>query len=283
MSQSRFRFAPSPNGRLHLGHAYSALLNEKMARESDGRFLLRVEDIDTLRCTSELTELMLADLAWLGLLWEEPALQQSAHLADYAQAQQRLKDAGLLYPCFCSRQDIARHVGTDPPRDPEGQPLYPGTCRQLSEEERARRHARGEPAAWRIDMTKAVARLAAPLLFVEQGSGNDRREPAQPQDWGDVILIRKDIATSYHIAVVVDDARQAITHVVRGRDLFHATHIHRLLQHLLDLPEPAYFHHKLIDDEQGRKLSKSLGSRSLADLRTEGVSPGDVRRALGFA
>jgi glutamyl-Q tRNA(Asp) synthetase len=282
MSRSCFRFAPSPNGRLHLGHAYSALLNEKMARESGGRFLLRVEDIDTLRCTPELTALMLADLGWLGLAWEQPVLQQSAHLSDYAQAQQRLKDAGLLYPCFCSRQDIARRAGTDAPRDPEGQPLYPGTCRHLSEEERARRLARGEPAAWRIDMTKAVARLAAPLFFIEQGSSDDSREPAQPQNWGDVVLIRKDIATSYHIAVIVDDARQGITHVVRGRDLFHATHIHRLLQHLLDLPVPVYFHHKLIDDEQGRKLSKSLGSRSLADLRAEGVSPGDVRKALGF-
>jgi glutamyl-Q tRNA(Asp) synthetase len=282
MSRSRFRFAPSPNGRLHLGHAYSALLNEKMAREAGGRLLLRVEDIDTLRCTPALTEAMLADLAWLGLRWEEPILRQSAHLSDYAQAQQRLKDAGLLYPCFCSRLDIARRAGTDAPSDPEGQPLYPGTCRHLPEEERARRLARGEPAAWRIDMAKAVARLASPLSFVEQGSGEDRREPARPQDWGDVILIRKDIATSYHIAVVVDDARQEITHVVRGRDLFHATAIHRLLQHLLDLPEPVYFHHKLIDDEQGRKLSKSLGSRSLADLRAEGVPPADIRRALGF-
>jgi glutamyl-Q tRNA(Asp) synthetase len=278
MSPPVFRFAPSPNGRLHLGHAFSALLNEKMAREEGGRFLLRIEDIDIQRCTPELTSAMLADLAWLGLRWEEPVLLQSDHMADYAQAQQRLKDMGLLYPCFCSRQDIARAVSTDAQRDPEGQPLYPGTCRRLSEGERNSRLALGVPHAWRIDMKKAVV----PLSFIELSSGQSVRADADPESWGDVVLIRKDIATSYHIAVSVDDARQGVTHVVRGRDLFRATAIHRLLQHLLALPEPAYFHHKLIDDDQGRKLSKSLGSRSLADLRAEGVAPQDVRQALGF-
>lgn len=282
MSHSVFRFAPSPNGRLHLGHAYSALLNERMARDAAGRFLLRIEDIDIVRCTPALTESMLADLAWLGLHWEEPVLRQSEHMAVYAEAQQRLKEEGLLYPCFCSRQDIAR-AGSDGPRDPEGQPLYPGTCLHMAKEERDRRLACGEAAAWRIDMAKAVALLAAPLVFIEASEGSGRSETAHPENWGDVVLIRKDIATSYHIAVVVDDARQGITHVVRGRDLFHATSIHRLLQHLLALPVPAYVHHKLIDDEQGRKLSKSLGSRSLADLRREGVSPADVRKALGFS
>ncbi len=282
MSQPVLRFAPSPNGSLHLGHAFSALLNEKMARDAGGRFLLRIEDIDRVRCTPELTELMLADLAWLGLHWQEPVLRQSTHLADYAQAQARLKDEALLYPCFCSRQDIARRAGADALRDPEGQPLYPGTCRHISEEERDQRLAAGESAAWRIDMASAIARLGAPLSFIEQGSGASVREFAEPQAWGDVILIRKDIGTSYHIAVVVDDARQGITHVVRGRDLFPSTAIHRLLQHLLGLRTPLYFHHRLIDDAAGRKLSKSLGSRSLADLRAEGVSPADVRNALGF-
>ena len=283
MSRQVFRFAPSPNGRLHLGHAYSALLNEKLAREASGRFLLRIEDIDTLRCTPEHTQAMLADLAWLGLIWEEPVLRQSEHLADYHRAQQRLKDRGLLYPCFCSRQDIARKVGDDAQRDPEGQPLYPGTCRHMTKEERDTRLARGEPSAWRIDMKRALAGLAAPLFFIEEGSGKAVSETAYPEIWGDVVIARKDIATSYHMAVTIDDARQGITHVVRGRDLFHATSIHRLLQHLLDLPVPVYFHHELIDDGEGRKLSKSLGSRSLGDLRQEGISPQDVRKALGFA
>ena len=282
MSIPTFRFAPSPNGRLHLGHAFSALLNERMARQAGGRFLLRIEDIDTVRCTSELTEAMLMDLAWLGLRWEEPAVRQSEHLERYRAVQQALRDRGLLYPCFCSRQDIARNTAPEAPRDPEGQPLYPGTCRCMSAADRARRLARGDPAAWRIDMTLTLTELRAPLVFSEQGSGAPVIEIARPQVWGDVVLVRKDIGTSYHIAVVTDDARQGISHVVRGRDLFHATAIHRLLQHLLALPVPRYFHHPLIGDETGRKLSKSFGSRSLSDLRQEGVSAADVRKALGF-
>lgn len=282
MSSSVFRFAPSPNGHLHLGHAFSGLLNDKMAREHSGRFLLRIEDIDTIRCTPALTGAMLKDLAWLGLHWQEPVLRQSEHLGDYHAAQQTLRDRDLLYPCFCSRQDIARTIAEGAPRDPEGQPLYPGTCRHLTAEDRAVRLARGDPAAWRIDMARARARLRAPLTFSEESSGAAVREIARPEAWGDVVLVRKDIATSYHIAVVIDDARQGVTHVVRGRDLFHATAIHRLLQHLLALPEPRYFHHQLLNDETGRKLSKSLGSRSLSDLREEGVSSVEVRRALGF-
>ena len=274
MSRPVFRFAPSPNGRLHLGHAYSALLNASMARETGGRFLLRIEDIDRPRCTDALTDAMLADLAWLGLAWEEPVLRQSEHLSDYQDAQARLRDMGLLYPCFCSRRDIARATAETSARDPEGQPLYPGTCRRLSDEERSHRLAQGAPHAWRIAMDQAVARIGTPLSCSEESSF--------PQAWGDVILARKDIGTSYHIAVVVDDARQGVTQVVRGRDLFHATAIHLVLQQLLGLPTPRYVHHALIDDAEGRKLSKSLGSKSLADLRAEGVTALDVRQALGY-
>jgi glutamyl-Q tRNA(Asp) synthetase len=282
MSISTFRFAPSPNGRLHLGHAFSALLNERMAREAGGRFLLRIEDIDRVRCTPDLTQAMLTDLAWLGLRWEEPVLRQSAHLGRYHAVQQALRGRDLLYPCFCSRQEIARKTGPDARRDPEGQPLYPGTCRRMPVEDRAHRLERGDPAAWRIDMMLATAELRAPLVFSEESSGSAVDEIAHPDAWGDVVLARKDIGTSYHIAVVSDDACQGITHVVRGRDLFHATAIHRLLQNLLALPVPHYFHHVLIGDETGRKLSKSLGSRSLSDLRQQGVSAADVRKALGF-
>ncbi|MGE0237921.1 MAG: tRNA glutamyl-Q(34) synthetase GluQRS [Parvibaculaceae bacterium] len=282
MSLATFRFAPSPNGRLHLGHAYSALLNEKMARAAGGRFLLRIEDIDTIRCTPELSRAMLMDLAWLGLKWEAPVLRQSEHLGRYREVQQVLRDRGLLYPCFCSRQDIARRVGADARRDPEGQPLYPGTCRHMTAADRARHLAQGDPAAWRIDMAQALAPVGAALTFSEAGSGARVEEIAHPEDWGDVVLARKDIDTSYHIAVVIDDALQGVTHVVRGHDLFHATAIHRLLQHLLALPVPRYHHHTLVNDEAGRKLSKSLGSRSLHDLREGGASAKDVRKALGF-
>jgi glutamyl-Q tRNA(Asp) synthetase len=282
MSRPVFRFAPSPNGRLHLGHAYSALLNERMAREAGGRFLLRIEDIDRPRCTDALTAAMIADLAWLGIAWEEPVLRQSEHLTDYRDVQRRLRDMDLLYPCFCSRRDIALATAETRERDPEGQPLYPGTCRHLSAEERSRRLAQGEPHAWRLAMDKAVASIGVTLFFTEEGSGVLARESAHAEAWGDVVLARKDIGTSYHIAVVVDDARQGVTQVVRGRDLFHATSIHRVLQNLLGLPTPRYFHHALIDDAEGRKLSKSLGSKSLADLRAEGVIAEDVRRVLGF-
>ena len=282
MSLPTFRFAPSPNGRLHLGHAFSALLNERMARDAGGRFLLRIEDIDSLRCTPELTEEMLGDLVWLGLRWEEPVLRQSEHLSRYQAVQQDLRDRGLVYPCFCSRQDIARRLGPDAPRDPEGQPLYPGTCRHMAAEDRALRLTRGDPAAWRIDMARALTPPGKPLTFSEEGSGTPVAQIAHPQAWGDVVLVRRDIGTSYHIAVVVDDARQGVTHVVRGRDLFQATAIHRLLQQLLALPVPRYCHHALISDEAGRKLSKSLGSRSLRDLRAAGIPARQIREALGF-
>jgi glutamyl-Q tRNA(Asp) synthetase len=264
-----FRFAPSPNGHLHLGHAYSALLNEREAKHRAARFLVRIEDIDTTRCTKALADACLADLAWLGLQWEEPVRFQSEHMADYRAALDALEVRGLLYPCFCSRREIALKAG-EALRDPEGQVLYPGTCRGVA-------RSRSEPHALRLDMTKAAA-LAGPLTFIE----SEAEIAADPAAWGDVILARRDIGTSYHIAVVVDDALQGITDVVRGRDLFAATAIHRLLQELLGLPAPRYRHHALIGDETGRKLSKSAGDRSLASLRAAGVTAADIRRELGF-
>ena len=276
MTGPAFRFAPSPNGRLHLGHAYSALLNLEAARAAGGRFLIRIEDIDTLRCAPALAEAALADLAWLGVVSDEPVFYQSRHLADYRAAQDKLAALDLLYPCFCSRKDIAAHAGEA--RDPEGQPLYPGICKSLSAAERDRRIAKGEPHAFRLDMARALAFVTQPLTFGENGI----RIAADPARWGDVILLRKDIGTSYHIAVCIDDARQAISDVIRGRDLFQATSIHRLIQQLLGLPEPRYRHHDLIGDETGRKLSKSRLSRALADLRADGVTPAEIRAALGF-
>jgi glutamyl-Q tRNA(Asp) synthetase len=276
MRQPAFRFAPSPNGALHLGHAYSALLNAELARAAGGRFLVRMEDIDLVRCPRHLAEAALADLAWLGLNWEVPVRYQSEHLADYRRAQDRLAAMGLLYPCFCSRKRIAESAM--PGRDPEGQPLYPGTCRDLSPSERQDRIGAGEHYALRLDMARAIPAAGASLDFEEQG----RRIRLDPAAWGDVILVRKDIGTSYHVAVVVDDALQGITDVVRGRDLFQATAIHRLLQVLLRLPVPRYRHHELIGDETGRKLSKSAGDRSLASLRRAGIGPAEVRAVLGF-
>lgn len=266
-----FRFAPSPNGRLHLGHAYSALLNEREAKMAGGRLLVRIEDIDTVRCTAELAQACLEDLAWLGLQWEEPVRSQSRHMDDYRDALAKLDALGLLYACTCSRRKIA--AAADPElRDAEGQVIYPGTCRDAG-------RSRDAPHALRLDMHKACAMLKVPLRFTELGEGEVIADPAA---WGDVIVARRDIGTSYHIAVVVDDALQEITHVVRGRDLFAATAIHRLLQELLGLPVPLYRHHPLIGDETGRKLSKSAGDRSLASMREAGVRPEEIRRELGF-
>lgn len=267
MIRPRFRFAPSPNGLLHLGHAYSALLNYKMAKEAGGEFLVRIEDIDRTRCTIEFAAMALADLRWLGLRWQEPVRRQSEHLDDYAGQARRLTDRNLLYPCFCSRRELAFRARGDL-IDPEGQPVYDGLCKNLSPGERQRRLAHGERCSWRIDMDGSIAEAEAMEL--------------DPRPWGDVVLLRKDIGTSYHLAVVTDDALQQITHVVRGRDLQAATSIHQLLQRLLEFPTPAYVHHELIGDEVGQKLSKSRGSRSLRDMRNEGVTPEGVCRTLGF-
>lgn len=263
MSISAFRFAPSPNGELHLGHAYSALLNERMAREAGGRSLLRIEDIDRVRCTAELTRRVLEDLGWLGLNWEKPVRIQSEHFTDYRAQQERLAKMNLLYACFCSRSDVAVKSAS---RDPEGQPLYSGKCRSLSETEVTGRIASGEPHALRIDMGAAVGRAGI----------------SEALAWGDVVLVRKDIGTSYHMAVVTDDHLQGITQVVRGRDLEAATSIHLLLQRLLGFASPHYHHHELIGGESGHKLSKSEGAKSLRALREDGLTAKNVRRMLGF-
>jgi glutamyl-Q tRNA(Asp) synthetase len=293
MPKPVFRFAPSPNGFLHLGHALSAMMNFDLARETGGRFLLRIEDIDAARCRPEYEAAIYEDLAWLGLTWEQPVRRQSEHLASYGAALTRLQQDGLVYPSFESRAEIAELVaqreamgaasGSRPwPRDPDGAPLYPGDARLLSSAERVHRMA-AEPYALRLDMAKAIAGVG-PLTWGEMGAGtrNEAGEiAAAPEAWGDVVLARKDIPTSYHLAVVVDDALQGITHVVRGRDLFAATAVHRLLQVLLGLPAPMYRHHRLILDAEGRKLSKSTPTTALHELRAQGLTPNDIRRKIG--
>ncbi len=278
-----FRFAPSPNGFLHVGHAFSALLNADLAARLRGAFLLRLEDIDTARCTRAFEAAALEDLLWLGLRWPQPVRRQSDHIADYRRMQARLAGEGLLYPCFCSRGDISRAIAEKPdwPRDPDGSPLYPGTCRALTPAERAARQA-AEPHAWRIDMAAAVVRTGA-LHWTEWSDAGTTLIAADPLAWGDVVLARKDIGTSYHVAVVADDALQGVTHVVRGRDLLAATAVQRVLQVLLGLPEPVYRHHPVLRDAAGDKLAKSRGAPSLRALRTEGVTAQAVRQSLGFA
>jgi glutamyl-Q tRNA(Asp) synthetase len=284
-----FRFAPSPNGYLHLGHAYSALLNDEIARAAGGRLLLRIEDIDTERCRPEYEEAIYEDLRWLGVAWQEPVRRQSEHLADYQTAIARLEAEGLLYPSFESRRELAalateleRQGGW--PRDPDGVPIYPGRARRLSAAERQRRRDAGEPFALRLAMDKAMA-YAGVLTWTETGAGPSGQTgliTAAPQMWGDVILARKDSPASYHLAAVVDDALQGATDIVRGQDLFWSTSIHRLLQALLGLPEPAYHHHKLILDDAGQKLAKSTNATGLRELRAAGLKPFDIRRMVGL-
>ena len=284
-----FRFAPSPNGYLHLGHALSALLNADMARAAGGRLLLRIEDIDAARCRPEYEAAIFEDLAWLGLRWDEPVRRQSEHLDEYRAALARLDEMGLVYPAFESRAEISRLIAAREaegpwPRDPDGAPLYPGDAKHLSAAERARRIAAGEPYALRLDMQAALAR-AGPLTWIETGAGPDGEigtVPADPARWGDVVLARKDVPGSYHLAVVVDDAAQGVTDVVRGRDLFHATSVHRLLQALLGLPAPRYHHHRLLLDVDGRKLSKSTRATGLRELREQGLTPAGIRRRAGL-
>lgn len=284
-----FRFAPSPNGYLHLGHALSAMLNADMAQVAGGRLLLRIEDIDETRCRPEYEVAIYEDLSWLGIQWELPVRRQSGQHGDYRAALAKLDVAGLIYPSFESRAEIAARVAEHEthglwPRDPDGAPLYPGDAKAMAVGERARRMASGEPYALRLDMAAALER-AGLLTWHETGAGpagETGTVAADPAAWGDVILARKDTPTSYHLAVVVDDAAQGVTDVVRGRDLFYATCVHRLLQVLLGLPQPRYHHHRLVLDANGNKLSKSTAATGLRELRARGLEPADIRRQLGL-
>ncbi len=284
-----FRFAPSPNGYLHLGHALSALLNADMARAAVGRLLLRIEDIDAARCRPEYEAAIYEDLAWLGLTWEQPVWRQSDHENDYRLALARLEAMDLVYPSFESRAEIAALVAEKEkqrpwPRDPDGAPLYPGNGRSLPAADRLRLVNSGTPYALRLDMAAALARTSM-LTWHETGTGPTGETgtvAAKPEVWGDVILARKDAPASYHLAVVVDDAAQGVSDVVRGHDLFHATSVHRLLQTLLGHPQPKYHHHRLIMDEDGKKVSKSTSATGLRELRARGAAVGDIRRAVGL-
>ena len=290
MSPPVFRFAPSPNGYLHLGHAYSALLNFDCARRSGGRFLLRIEDIDPTRCRPEFETAIYQDLGWLGMAWEQPVRRQSEHLSEYRNAVEQLFARDLVYPSFESRAEIARMVAEREaeapwPRDPDGAPLYPGAAKSLAADERARLLGSGAPYALRLDMAAACAR-AGDLGWIEHGHGPEGETgtvTARPQAWGDVILARRETPTSYHLSVVIDDALQGVTEVVRGEDLFWSTSVHRLLQRLLGLPQPAYRHHRLVLDGEGRKLSKSTMATGLRELRAGGAAPADIRRLAGLA
>jgi glutamyl-Q tRNA(Asp) synthetase len=291
----RIRFAPSPNGRLHLGHAFSALYASNTAAELGGIFMLRIEDIDVGRCREEFVDAIYEDLAWLGLTWETPVRRQSEHFDAYEAALKKLRDLNVVYPCFATRREIELSITENNidlerwPRDPDGALLYPGIYKNLPAEEKNALMWEGRTYAWRLDMEKAqilAERMAGgPITFYEEESGpagEAGRQPIQPNLFGDVVIARKDVPTSYHLAVTVDDALQNITHVTRGRDLYPATYVHRLLQVLLDLPEPKYRHHRLIEDETGRRLSKSARDLGLGDLRLTGKSPDDIRRMIGL-
>jgi glutamyl-Q tRNA(Asp) synthetase len=261
------RFAPSPTGYLHQGHALSALTAWHIAQEKQGRFLLRIEDIDPERCRPEYEAAIYEDLAWLGLKWEEPVRRQSEHMADYAAALEMLKAKGLIYPCFCSRRDIAEaaHAASPDINNPHGA-LYPGTCKKLLPQEIGERLARGESPAWRLDMEKAKVAVA-PLTWFDLIA---KTVSATPEIFGDVVLARKDTPTSYHLSVVVDDFLQGVNLVIRGQDLFEATHIHRLLQALLGFEPVAYYHHQLLLDQDGKKLSKRDGAKRLSPSSLSG-------------
>ncbi len=280
------RFAPSPTGYLHLGHAFAALVAAESAQRSGGRFLVRIEDTDRTRARPEYEAAIFEDLAWLGLQWEEPVRRQSEHFGDYAHALDVLKGLGCAYPCFCTRKDIEAEfaASVNAPQGPDG-PIYPGTCRALPESVRAQRLARGDGHAWRLDVAASLARFTAPLTFEEFGGGpaGEHGTIAVKADlFGDVVLARKDAPASYHMAVVVDDALQQVTLVTRGNDLFAAAHVQRLLQALLKLPMPQYSHHRLILDASGKRLAKRDQATTLKHLRADGWTPARVREALGL-
>ena len=270
------RFAPSPTGYLHLGHALSALTGWRRAREAGGRFLLRLEDIDPGRCRPEFAAAILEDLAWLGLDWDGPVRAQSEHLDEYRTMLDSLQARGLLYPCFCTRADIAREVAAsaNAPHGPDGAPLYPGICRELPVSERTARIAEGERFALRLDMERAMRAAGAGLTFEDEDRGLVVCDPAR---FGDLVLARKDAPASYHLCVTHDDALQGVTLVTRGEDLFHATHVHRLLQALMGWPVPVYAHHRLLTDASGRRLAKRDRAATLRELRAQGVPAAAVR------
>ncbi|MBL6932608.1 MAG: tRNA glutamyl-Q(34) synthetase GluQRS [Rhodospirillales bacterium] len=278
------RFAPSPTGLLHLGHAYSALFSQTEASRQGGRFLLRIEDIDPGRCRAEFEDAIYDDLSWLGLEWETPVRRQSRHMDDYDNASRSLDKMGLLYPCFCTRKDIqaeiknAQHAPHHNADGPDG-PLYPGICRELSEDEREYRIQAGEVFALRLDMGKAICCLSGPLHWLDRDRGETL---ATPEIFGDVVLARKDTPTSYHLAVTVDDHLQGVTLVTRGEDLMPSTHVHRLLQELLEFDVPEYRHHGLLKGSDGRRLAKRDKSLTLKALREAGKSPDDVRKMAGL-
>ena len=298
---SVFRFAPSPNGHLHLGHAYSALLNQAQCMSLGGRLLLRLEDIDLTRCTPQLEKDLLEDLQWLGIDWTGEPWRQSEHFDDYEQALQTLSEEGLVYRAFMTRGQIKDAVkqltksGTTWPCDPDGSPLYPGDEKNWSTQKVQTQMAEQPAHVWRLNMSAAISHvkghLNGDIAWIESGVSaktglhiNDdvRDVLAKPEDWGDVILARSDTPTSYHLSVTLDDAKQGVTHVVRGYDLYHATSVHRLLQTLLGMPAPVYHHHNLILDKSGRKLSKSSKDTSLRALRNAGVSVAEIKQQIGL-
>ena len=286
MSGETTRFAPSPTGFLHLGHAFAALYAADLADQSGGRFLVRIEDTDRTRSRPEFEAAIFEDLAWLGLEWESPVRRQSEHFAAYAAALGRLQALGSAYPCFCTRKEIEAEfaASVSAPQGPEG-PIYPGICKALSTGERDARITRGDQHAWRLDVAKALALLSRPTSFEELGAGPGGERgtiTVRPDAFGDFVLARKDAPASYHLAVVVEDASQGVTLVTRGNDLFAATHLQRLLQELLGLPVPRYQHHRLITDAAGKRLAKRDQATTLRTLRENGVTAMQIRERLGF-
>jgi glutamyl-Q tRNA(Asp) synthetase len=283
MTQTPFvtRFAPSPTGYLHLGHVYSAAAGWHAARAAGGRFLLRIEDIDRGRCRQEYADAIVEDLAWLGLDWNGPVRRQSEHFDDYRAALDHLESKGVLYPCFCTRREIQAEIARAGGA-PQGEAAvpYPGTCRRLNESERPERRRSGADFALRLDIGRALA-LTGPLDWVEEGGAEPRRVPADPAAQGDVVLARKDVPTSYHLAVTVDDAIQGVSLVTRGADLMAATDIHRVLQALLGLPTPRYRHHRLLTDAEGRRLAKRDRALTIRALRVAGMTPAEVLEKAG--
>ncbi|MFD2204408.1 tRNA glutamyl-Q(34) synthetase GluQRS [Kiloniella antarctica] len=273
------RFAPSPSGYLHLGHAYSALFSATQAQKLKARLLLRIEDIDTTRCRKSFEDAIYEDLRWLGIKWEEPVRIQSQHMNDYKKALDQLDEQHLLYPCFCTRKEIQAEIKQSgkAPHGPDGL-IYPGTCKKIPLGQRQEKIDQGHPYALRLDMKKSIE-LTGPLYWRDVSAGQIK---ATPEDFGDVVLARKDIATSYHLAVTVDDALQEVNYITRGKDLFEATHIHRLLQALLVLPVPTWHHHNLIYDDTGTRLAKRHNALALRELRERGQNPKQVTAMAGF-